>query len=71
MKAFTKEAAEFKIAAFCADQGIKDTGKAYDELVGSMGYDKFLESSPGQLKKAYAKLYPKKEPKKEKKEKKE
>lgn len=71
LKAFTKEAAEFKIAAFCADQGIKDTGKAYDELVGSMGYDKFLESSPGQLKKAYAKLYPKKEPKKEKKEKKE
>mmetsp|Transcript_75797 Transcript_75797/g.114158 ORF Transcript_75797/g.114158 Transcript_75797/m.114158 type:complete len:169 (-) Transcript_75797:180-686(-) len=61
LKAFTKEAAAFKIAAFCADNDISDTDKAMDELVGAMGYDKFLESSPGQLKKAYAKLYPSKE----------
>ena len=56
LKAFTKEAAEFKIAAFCEENKIKDTGKAMDELVGALGYDKFLESSPGQLKKAYDKL---------------
>ena len=56
LKAFTKEAAEFKIAAFCEDNDIKDKSKAMADLVGSMGYDKFLESSPGQLKKAYEKL---------------
>jgi hypothetical protein len=56
LKAFTKEAAAFKIAAFCEANKVKDTNKAMDELVGSMGYDKFLESSPGQLKKAYETL---------------
>lgn len=56
LKAFTKEAAEFKIAAFCEENGVKDSGKAMDELVGALGYDKFLESSSGQLKKAYDKL---------------
>lgn len=53
LKAFTKEAADFKIAAFCEENDIKDTAKTLDALVGSMGYDKFLESSPNQLKKAY------------------
>lgn len=65
LKAFTKEAAQFKIAAFCEDNSVSDAGKALEELVGSMGYDKFLESSPGQLKKAYEKLYPSKAPAKE------
>lgn len=56
LKAFTKEAAEFKIAAFCEENGVKDSAKAMDELVGALGYDKFLESSSAQLKKAYDKL---------------
>lgn len=56
LKAFTKEAAEFKIAAFCEENGIKDTTAAMDDLVGALGYDKFLESSASQLKKAYDKL---------------
>ncbi|KAL3907412.1 MAG: hypothetical protein SGARI_003551 [Bacillariaceae sp.] len=64
LKAFTKEAASFKIAAFCEDNSIKDSGKAMDELVGALGYDKFLESSPAQLKKAYNKLKGIEEPKK-------
>ena len=58
MLAFTKEAAEFKIAAFCEANDIGDKDKALDELVGALGYDKFLESSTKQLGKAYAKLYP-------------
>ena len=65
LKAFTKQAAEFKIAAFCEENDIKDQAKAMDDLVGSMGYDKFLESSSGQLKKAYEKLTGKAEPKAE------
>eukprot|EP00980_Cylindrotheca_fusiformis_P015578 scaffold4452_cov155-Cylindrotheca_fusiformis.AAC.1 len=56
LKAFTKEAASFKIAAFCEANDISDKDKAYDDLIGALGYDKFLESSPAQLKKAYAKL---------------
>ena len=56
LKAFTKEAASFKIAQFCEDNGIDDQAKVMDQLVGALGYDKFLESSAGQLKKAYAKL---------------
>jgi len=58
MLAFTKEAAEFKIAAFCEDNGVDDKDKAFNELVGALGYDKFLESSGKQLTKAYAKLNP-------------
>jgi hypothetical protein len=58
LMAFTKDAAKFKIEAFATANSIKNADKAYDELVGSMGYDKFLESSPGQLKKAYEKMYP-------------
>ena len=56
--AFTKEAAKFKIEAFAEANGIKDSNKAYEEFVGTMGYDKFLESTAGQLKKAYEKMYP-------------
>jgi len=56
LKAFTKEAATYKIAAFCEANGIDDQDMVMDQLVGALGYDKFLESSAGQLKKAYAKL---------------
>ncbi|KAG7369179.1 hypothetical protein IV203_031922 [Nitzschia inconspicua] len=56
LKAFTKEAAEFKIAAFCEENGVKDSTQAMNDLVGALGYDKFLESSSAQLKKAYDKL---------------
>lgn len=56
LKAFTKEAAAFKIASFCETNNISDKGKAMDDLIGAMGYDKFLDSSPGQLKKAYEKF---------------
>lgn len=61
MKAFTKEAAQFKIDEFAADNNIKDKNDAYDKLVGSMGYDGFLEASPKQLAKAWDKLTGKKE----------
>eukprot|EP00529_Nitzschia_sp_RCC80_P037303 CAMPEP_0113494142 /NCGR_PEP_ID=MMETSP0014_2-20120614/28955_1 /TAXON_ID=2857 /ORGANISM="Nitzschia sp." /LENGTH=144 /DNA_ID=CAMNT_0000388027 /DNA_START=413 /DNA_END=847 /DNA_ORIENTATION=- /assembly_acc=CAM_ASM_000159 len=56
LKAFTKEAADFKIAAFCADNDVSDSDKALDQLVGAMGYSKFLESTPKQLATAYEKL---------------
>jgi len=68
MMAFTKEAAMFKVAMFCEEKGIENQEKVFDELVGALGYDKFLESTTKQLAKTYAKLYP--EEKKEKKEKK-
>ncbi|VEU40935.1 unnamed protein product [Pseudo-nitzschia multistriata] len=58
MLAFTKEAAQFKISAFCEANGVEDQEKALDDLVGALGYDKFLESSVKQLAKAYKKLYP-------------
>lgn len=61
MKAFTKEAAQFKIDEFAADNNITDKKDAYDKLVGSMGYDGFLEASPKQLAKAWDKLNGKKE----------
>ena len=66
MLAFTKEAAMFKLASFCDEKGIEDQDKAFDDLVGALGYGKFLESTTKQLAKTYAKLYP--EPKEEKKE---
>ena len=55
LKAFTKDAAAFKAEAFATANKV-DADKAMTELVGSMGYDKFLEASPGQLKKAWEKL---------------
>ena len=65
MQAFTKEAAMFKLASFCEEKGIEDQDKAFEDLVGALGYDKFLESTTKQLAKTYAKLYP--PPKEEKK----
>ena len=53
LKAFTKDAASFKIDAFCSENGVTDKTKAMNDLVGKMGYDKFLEASPAQLKKAW------------------
>lgn len=55
LKAFTKEAAQFKAEAFAKDVG-GNADDAMSKLVGEMGYDKFLEASPGQLKKAWEKL---------------
>lgn len=54
LKAFTKEAAQFKIDAFAEAQGISDKAAALDKLVGQMGYSQFLEATPKQLEKAWA-----------------
>lgn len=56
LKAFTKEAAQFKIDQFASDNDISDKNDAYDKLVGSLGYDGFLEASPKQLAKAWDKI---------------
>lgn len=65
LKAFTKEAADFKMEAFAATSPYQFATKeaAFEELVGSLGYSKFLESSDKQLAKAWESLHP--EPKKE------
>ena len=55
LKAFTKEAAMFKAEAFASEAGTS-AEDAMSKLVGEMGYDKFLEASPGQLKKAWSKI---------------
>ena len=71
LKAFTKEAAMFKMASFEAMEPYEFKSKeaAMDELVESMGYSKFLESSDKQLAKAWDSLHP--DPNKAKKETKE
>ena len=56
LKAFTKEAASFKIDAFAEENNVKDKAAALDSLVGAMGYDAFLEASPKQLAKAWDKI---------------
>ena len=56
LKAFTKEAATFKVQAFVEENGIKDANGALDKLVGVLGYDGFLEASPKQLAKAWEKV---------------
>ena len=53
LKAFTKEAAQFKIDAFAESMGISDKAAALDKLVGAMGYAKFLEATPKQLEKVW------------------
>lgn len=60
LKAFTKEAAAFKMDAFAETAPFAFAGKdaAMKELVGSMGYDSFLEASPKQLTTAWEKLHP-------------
>ena len=54
LKAFTKEAAQFKIDAFAESMGISDKAAALDKLVGAMGYTKFLEATPKQLEKVWS-----------------
>lgn len=61
LKAFTKEAAELKLEAFCSKVGVKDSAKVMDTLVGAMGYGKFLEASPKQLEAAWEKANGKEE----------
>jgi len=61
LKAFTKEAASFKIDQFAADNNISDKAGAMDKLIGAMGYDAFLEASPKQLAKAWETATGKKE----------
>lgn len=58
LKAFTKEAASFKMDAFAATNpaDFKDKSSAMAELIGSMGYSAFLEASPKQLAGAWDKL---------------
>jgi hypothetical protein len=58
LKAFTKEAATFKLEAFVEENGIKgsEAAGALDKLVGVLGYDGFLEASPKQLAKAWEKV---------------
>eukprot|EP00591_Stephanopyxis_turris_P011075 CAMPEP_0195517332 /NCGR_PEP_ID=MMETSP0794_2-20130614/10395_1 /TAXON_ID=515487 /ORGANISM="Stephanopyxis turris, Strain CCMP 815" /LENGTH=152 /DNA_ID=CAMNT_0040646115 /DNA_START=120 /DNA_END=578 /DNA_ORIENTATION=+ len=67
LKAFTKEAATFKMEAFAATNPYEftSTEEAYEELVGKLGYSKFLEVTAPQLKKAWDALHP--QPKKEEK----
>jgi len=68
LKAFTKDAASFKIAEFASKTPFEFTTEeaAMEELVGSLGYSKFLEMSSKQLMKTWGKLHP--EPVEEKKE---
>jgi len=72
--AFTKEAAMFKMEQFAASKPFEFTTSesAFDELVGKLGYNAFLESSEKTLAKEWKKLHPppEKEKKAEKKEKK-
>jgi hypothetical protein len=57
LKAFTKEAAMFKIEEFCKANSIADSAdSALADLTGAMGYDTFLEASPKQLLKAWNKM---------------
>jgi hypothetical protein len=61
LKAFTKEAAMFKVEAFCKENNVSDQSGAMNSLVGAMGYSKFLEASPKQLESEWSKMSGKKE----------
>lgn len=60
LKAFTKDASLFKIEEFAAAKpyDFTTTEAAMEELVGKLGYSKFLESSTKQLMKQWATLHP-------------
>mmetsp|Transcript_2724 Transcript_2724/g.3860 ORF Transcript_2724/g.3860 Transcript_2724/m.3860 type:complete len:185 (+) Transcript_2724:64-618(+) len=60
LKAFTKDAAAFKIEAFAetSPYGFDSADAALEELTGSLGYSGFLEANPKQLAKAWEKLHP-------------
>lgn len=54
LKAFTKDAANFKLDEFAKENGVTDKDAAMKKLVDAMGYDKFLEATPKQLAKEWA-----------------
>jgi len=58
--AFTKEAAMFKMEQFAASKPFEfsTSESAYEELVGKLGYNAFLESSEKTLAKEWKKLHP-------------
>ncbi|KAL7552510.1 hypothetical protein ACHAWF_015759 [Thalassiosira exigua] len=60
LKAFTKDAALFKIEEFAAASpyGFTTTDAAMEELVGKLGYSKFLEMNTKQLMKQWKTLHP-------------
>lgn len=60
LMAFTKEAAMFKMEQFAATKPFEftTTESAYEELVGKLGYNVFLESSDKTLAKEWKKLHP-------------
>jgi len=60
LKAFTKDAALFKIEEFskASPYDFTTTDAAMEELVGKLGYSKFLEMSTKQLMKQWATLHP-------------
>jgi len=60
LKAFTRDAAMFKIEEFAAAKpyGFTNTDAAMEELVGKLGYSKFLEMSTKQLMKQWETLHP-------------
>ena len=60
LKAFTKDAAAFKIEQFAAAEPYQftTTEAAMEELVGKLGYSKFLECSTKQLMKTWKTLHP-------------
>mmetsp|Transcript_32404 Transcript_32404/g.49566 ORF Transcript_32404/g.49566 Transcript_32404/m.49566 type:complete len:177 (-) Transcript_32404:207-737(-) len=60
LRAFTKDAAMFKIDSFAATSPYGFTTKeaALEELVGALGYSKFLETNDRILKKEWDKLHP-------------
>ena len=63
LKAFTKEAAEFKIQTFADTKPYQFSSNeaALEELVGKMGYSKFLEANAKQISKVWDQLHPKPE----------
>jgi len=60
LKAFTKDAAAFKMEEFAAASpyGFTTSAAAMEELVGKLGYSKFLEMSSKQLMKTWDTLHP-------------
>lgn len=60
LKAFTKDAALFKIEEFAAKKpyGLTSSESAMEELVGKLGYSKFLEMNTKQLMKQWATIHP-------------
>ena len=60
LKAFTKDAAMFKIEEFAkaGPYGFTSNEAAMEELVGKLGYSKYLEMSTKQLMKTWETLHP-------------